>query len=138
MLPLHCSLSYAYMQVYVSSNYLSTSKAARVTARKIGDIPCRKFLSKLYHGQDYYTLEDALVRPINRRYYSLHIVTEYMYTHTHTHTHTHTCRSAAVRTTYFSDLLLNPRPNCYSLGDFFRNIEENNSKSDFLVGLEAR
>ncbi len=88
MLPLHCSLSYAYMQVYVSSNYLSTSKAARVTARKIGDIPCRRFLPKLYLGQDYYTLEDALVRPINRRYYSLHIVTEYMYT-THTHTHTH-------------------------------------------------
>ena len=87
MLPLHCSLSYAYIQVYVSSNYLSTSKAARVTARKIGDIPCRKFLPKLYHGQDYYTLEDALVRPIDRRYYSLHIVTEYMYTDTHKHTH---------------------------------------------------
>ncbi|XP_064387703.1 uncharacterized protein LOC135335910 isoform X2 [Halichondria panicea] len=102
-------------RVYVSSNYLSTSKAARVTARKIGDIPCRKFLPKLYHGQDYYTLEDALVRPIDRR-------------------------SAEVRTTFFSDLLLprHPRPNFNSLANFFRSIEENNSKSDFLVGLEAR
>ncbi|XP_064387648.1 uncharacterized protein LOC135335895 isoform X2 [Halichondria panicea] len=102
-------------RVYVSSNFLSTSKPAHVTARKIGDIPCRRFLPKLDLGLDYYTLEDALVRPIN-------------------------IRSATVRTTYFSGLLLRPefRSDCYNLADFFRSIERNNSKSDFKVGLEAR
>ncbi len=46
-------------------------------------------------------------------------------------------RSAAARTKRFSRLLQTiPYP--YSLADFFRSIDESNSKGDFKVGLEAR
>ena len=48
-----------------------------------------------------------------------------------------TNRSAAARAADFSHRLLSvPRP--HSLADFFKSIEESNSKGDFIVGLEAR
>ncbi len=53
------------MQVYVRSNFLSAPKAA---AKKIGDIPCRRFLPPLALRLEYYTLRDELVQPINDRY----------------------------------------------------------------------
>ncbi len=58
------------------------------------------------------------------------------HTHTHTYTHTYTCRSAAVRTTYFSGLLLRPqsRSDCYSLVDFFSSIEKSNSRATSELG----
>ncbi|XP_064387744.1 uncharacterized protein LOC135335941 isoform X2 [Halichondria panicea] len=99
-------------RVYVSCNFLSASYNARITARKIGDIPYRRFLPPLDHGLEYYTVEDESVQPMNER-------------------------SVAERTSRFSRILLNyPRP--YSLSDLFSRIEESNSKGDFKVGLETR
>ena len=118
------------MQVSVNSSFLSASYAL-ITAKKIGDIPCRKFLPKPAPGLEYYTLEDKSVRQINERYYSMHGVVLHLYNHHLTY------RSAAARTKRFSRILQTvPYP--YSLADFFRSIEESNSKGDFKVGLEAR
>ncbi len=50
------------LQVYVSCNFLSASYNARITARKIGDIPYRRFLPPLDHGLEYYTVEDESVQ----------------------------------------------------------------------------
>ncbi len=59
-------------------SFLSSSKFARITAKRIVDEPCRRFLPKLDHpGLDYYTLEDGSVRPINERYTILHYKSSY-------------------------------------------------------------
>ncbi|XP_064387766.1 uncharacterized protein LOC135335953 isoform X2 [Halichondria panicea] len=52
-------------RVSVTWTFLSTSKFACITAKRVGDIPCRRFLPTLNPGLDYYTLEDGSVRPIN-------------------------------------------------------------------------
>ena len=65
---LNNSWLYACMQVSVTQSFLSSSKFARITAKRIVDEPCRRFLPKLDHPVDYYTLEDGSVRPINERY----------------------------------------------------------------------
>ncbi|XP_064387776.1 uncharacterized protein LOC135335965 [Halichondria panicea] len=97
-------------RVFVSCSFLCTSEAARVTANKISDIPCRRFLPQLASGLEYYTFGDESVQPE---------------------------KLAAARTTRFSRILQNvPRP--HSLADFFSSIEESSSKGDFKVGLEAR
>ena len=49
-------------------SFLSASYDALITARKISDIPCRRFLPKLDHGLEYYTFEDESVRPMNEKY----------------------------------------------------------------------
>ena len=48
-------------------NVYSFLSATRITAKKIGDIPCRRFLPKLTPGLEYYTLKDESVQPINKR-----------------------------------------------------------------------
>ncbi|XP_064387836.1 uncharacterized protein LOC135335996 isoform X2 [Halichondria panicea] len=99
-------------RVFVNWGSLSASNVARITATRIGDIPHRRFLPQLAPGLEYYTLEDESVQPMNER-------------------------SAAVRTEQLSRRLqTDPRP--YSLADFFKSIENSNSKGNFKVGLEAR
>ncbi len=56
------------MQVSVTWTFLSTSKFACITAKRVADLPCRGFLPKVDPGLDYYTLEDESVRPINERF----------------------------------------------------------------------
>ena len=55
------------MQVSVNHSFLSASYGALITAKKIGDIPCRIFLPSLAPGLEYYTFEDESVRLINER-----------------------------------------------------------------------
>ncbi len=49
------------MQIFVNHSFLSASYGALISARKIGYIPCQRFLPKLYHGLEYYTFEDESV-----------------------------------------------------------------------------